>query len=182
MATPISRLTNNSNAHNTLNLPPSVPIFFQMSPDAPSGDMRGISGIPYRVLINNVEVGSGATPQDGRIDVRVPPGGESLLQLLTAQGGDVVAEYNITVNNDRLDPVDSIRGQQQRLRMLGYQIGNDGEGNGVNLPADDEPNQDFERSVLDFQADQSDPSDFGLVPDAVVGQKTQSALSSRAKA
>jgi hypothetical protein len=176
--TPISRLVNSSGAFNTLNLPPTIPIFLQMSPDAPQGDVRGISGVSFQVLINGAVVQSGTTPQDGRIDVRVPPGGSSTLQLL--DNGSPVADYEITVDTGALDPADQVRGQQQRLRMLGYQIGSDGpDGNGVNINTADGrnvPNAEFERSLVDFQADQ------GLFPDAIVGNQTRPRLVSRAGA
>jgi len=175
--TPISRLTSDSTAHNTLNSPPTVPIFFQMSPSTPSGDVRGIAGIRFQVTIDGRVVQSGTTPQNGRVDVQVPPGGQSTLQLQD-DSGDVVAEYNVTVNSDPLDAVNTIRGQQQRLRMLGYQIGKDGEGNGVNLNNDtkDDPNADWERSILDFQADEN------LFADAIVGRETGPRLTTRAGA
>ena len=179
--TPISRLTNDSTAHNTLNLPPPVPIFFQMSPDAPSGDVRGISGVNFQVLTNGSVVQSGTTPQDGRVDVRVPPGGTSTLQLLDDSGA-VVATYIVSINTDAIDPVNTVRGQQQRLRMLGYQIGHGGpDGNGVNdsaAAAANVGNATTERSILDFQADQADQAN--LLPDAIVGQRTGPRLTTRA--
>jgi hypothetical protein len=178
MATPISRLVNDSTAHNTLNQPPAIPIFLQMSPDAPEGDVRGISGVNFQVLINGAVAQSGTTPKDGRIDVRVPPGGSSTLQLLV--DGSAVADYEITVDSSALDPADQVRGQQERLRMLGYQIGSDGpDGNGVNAATADAKNvknAEFERGLLDFQADQ------GLFPDGIVGNLTRPRLVSRAGA
>lgn len=185
MGTPISRLTNDSTAQNTLNQPPPIPIYLQMSPDAPQGDVRGISGVTFQVLVNGSVAQSGTTPQNGRIDVRVPPGGTATLQLLVDSKS--VAEYEITVDTTALDPVNQVQGQQERLRLLGYQIGDDGpDGNGVNgTPEIDDPNdntdpnavtEDFERSTLDFQADQ------GLVVDGVIGAKTRPKLTSRAGA
>jgi hypothetical protein len=172
-STPISRLVTDSTAHNTLNLPPAVPIFLQMSPDAPQSDARGIGGVSFQVLINGAVVQSGTTPPDGRIDVRVPPGGSSTLQLLV--NGSAVADYEVTVDTGAVDPANQVRGQQQRLRMLGYQIGSDGpDGNGVNASGSNDANAKFERSVIDFQADQ------GLFPDAIIGNKTRPQLVARA--
>jgi hypothetical protein len=173
--TPISRLTSDSTAHNTLNQPPTVPIFLQMSPDAPQGDVRGIPGVNFQVLINGSVVQAGTTPADGRIDVRVPPGGSSTLQLLV--DGAAVADYEITVDTGALDPADQVRGQQQRLRMLGYQIGSDGpDGNGVNAATAagrNVANAEFERALVDFQVDQ------GLFPDGIVGNQTRPRLVAR---
>ena len=113
------------------------------------------------------------------------------LQLLF--GGKVVAEYEVTVDNSELSDLDSgdaildpqarsqdanellntsfILGTQDRLRMLGYQIGHGGtEGTGVSALLSPE----WERGLLDFQIDQN------LVPDAKVGPKTKARLKSRA--
>jgi hypothetical protein len=177
MTTPraISRLVDSSAAHNTINQPPPVPIFLQKSPDAPSGDTRGIAGVDFQVLINGAVVQSGTTAADGKIDVRVPPGGSSTLQLMVA--GTAVAQYEVSVDSSALDAVSTVRGQQERLRMLGYQIGPDGpDGNGVGASGDNTITAKFERSIIDFQADQ------GLFPDAKVGPITQPRITQRAGA
>ncbi len=164
----VARLVKSSTAFNTLNLPPPVPIHFQRSPDFPQGDVRGIQGMDFQVVSGGAVIQVGTTPADGRIDVRVPPGGSSTVQLLF--NTVVVAEYVVTVDPGALDPVNRIKGQQQRLRMLGYQIGHVGaDGNGV----DGNQSLVFERSVLDFQTDQ------GLLADAVNPQ-TQPRLTTRA--
>jgi len=122
--------------------------------------------------------------------VRVPPGGSATLQLLF--GGNVVAEYEVTVDHSPLSDLNagdaildpgskaqaaneatngtSIKGTQERLRMLGYQIGHGGDGTGVSGTMTSE----WERSVLDFQADQN------LFCDAKIGARTKAALRSRA--
>jgi len=170
----ISRLVTGSPAFNTLNLPPSVPILFQRSPGFPNGDVRGIDGLEFQVLIAGAVVQSGRTGADGKIDVRVPPGGTSTLQLMN--GGAVVAEYSVTVDTGALAPVAQIDGQQQRLRLLGYQVGHTGaDGNGV----DNAQNINFERSILDFQAD-TEGVPPQLVPDANVVAAVTTALTTQA--
>jgi hypothetical protein len=165
----IARLVPSSAAHNTLNLPPPVPIHFQRSPDFPQGDTRGIDALDFQVVNAGAVIQVGRTGRDGRVDVRVPPGGSSTVQLLF--NGAVVAEYEVTVDTGALAAVNTITGQQQRLRMLGYQIGHTGaDGNGV----DGNQSLVFERSVLDFQADQ------GLNPDAIVGPLTTPRFTARA--
>lgn len=167
----ISRLISGSPGFNTLNLPPPVPVHFHRSPDFPGGPARGISGLDFQVVTNGAVAQQGRTGADGRIDVRVPPGGSSTIQILFQ--GKVVAEYTVTVDSGALAAVNTVLGQQQRLRMLGYQIGHSGaDGNGV----DGAVNALFERSVLDFQADQN------LFPDAAVGPITQPQLTARAGA
>jgi hypothetical protein len=65
----------------------------------------------------------------------------------------------------------SIRGTQERLRMLGYQIGHGGpEGTGVSGVMTTE----WERSVLDFQVDQI------LLANAKVDAATKGRLTARA--
>lgn len=168
----ISRLVSASTAHNTLSLPPAVPIFLQRSPDAPTGAARGIDGVDFQVTSGGTVIQSGGkTGADGRIDVRVPPGGSSTLQLLSAPNGTVLAEYEVTVDSGALDAANTVQGQQERLRMLGYQIGHSGaDGNGV----DNTANATLERSILDFQADQT------LTIDAIAGPQTQGRLTTRA--
>lgn len=192
--TAISRLVTSSSAFNTLNTPPAVPIYFQKSPDfpEPAGDGRGIVSLEFQVVANGLVVSRGTTGHDGKIDVRVPPGGSATVQLLVY--GKVAAEYEVTVDDGALSDLSagdanidpraraqsdnetvnavSIRGTQERLRMLGYQIGHDGtEGTGVN----GQMSAQWERAVLDFQRDQ------GLFADAIIGQNTKKRLSDRAK-
>lgn len=164
----VARLVQSSTAHNTLNLPPPIPIHFQRSPDFPQGDVRGIQGMDFQVVSGGIVIQVGTTAADGKIDVRVPPGGSSTVQLLF--NGAVVAEYEVTIDAGAPAAVNTITGQQQRLRMLGYQIGHAGtDSNGV----DGNQSLVFERSVLDFQTDQ------GLLADAVNPQ-TQPRLTTRA--
>jgi len=199
---PVSRLVSNSSAFNTLNSPPAIPIHFQKSPDFPSGsEKRGIEGLDFKVLVGGSEISHGTTAADGKVDVRVPPGGTATVQLLF--NGSVVSEYEVKVDHLPLIDMSSgdaildpgsknqqaneiqnnaqILGTQQRLRMLGYQIGHQApdpilsivqtdEGTGVNGLL----SKEWERSVLDFQFDQ------GLFADAKVGSQTKSKLTSRA--
>jgi Putative peptidoglycan binding domain len=168
-STPVSRLNPGSSSFNTLNSPPTVPIHFQRCPDLPDGDTRGIAGIEFQVTIAGAIVQSGTTGADGRVDVRVPVGGTSTLQLMSS--GTVAAEYQITVDDGTPDAVTTLTGQQQRLRMLGYHIGHTGpDSNGVEGTL----NAATESAILDFQADR------GLVTDAVVGPITQGRLTARA--
>jgi hypothetical protein len=185
----VARLVPGATAFNTLNSPPPIPIHFHKSPDFPSAG-RGIVKLAFEVDVAGTIV-SGTTGADGKIDVRVPAGGSATIRLMV--GGNPVAEYEVTVDQNPLsdlnagDPIIdpgtqpqatteatnavSIRGTQERLRMLGYQIAHGGaEGTGVSglLTAE------WERSILDFQVDQN------LRPDAKVGPLTKAALRSRA--
>jgi len=154
MSTPastIARLVTSSAAFNTLALPPAVPILLQKSPGFPNADTRGIEGMDFQVTTGGRVIQAGRTAADGKVDVRVPVGGSSTLQLMF--NGAVVASYEVTVSPDPLAAANTTAGQMQRLRLLGYQIGHGGpDGNGVD-PAAATPPLEFERSVLDFQAD-----------------------------
>ena len=187
---PVARLAPGSTAFNTLNKPPAIPIFFQKSPDFGSGG-RGIQGMDFQVLVNGAVDATGPTGADGKVDVRVPPGGSATVQLMF--GGKVVAEYEVTVDANPLSDLNAgdavmnpgsttqaaneatngtqIRGTQERLRMLGYQIGHGGdEGTGVSGVMTPE----WERGMLDFQADQ------GLFADCKIGPLTKGSLKGRA--
>jgi Putative peptidoglycan binding domain len=167
-ASVISRQTQGSTAFNTLNSPPPVPIFLQKSPDAPSGDVRGIRGVDFQVTSAGATQ-NGTTGPDGRIDVRVPVGGSATLQLMF--NGTVATEYTVTVDTGTPDAVTTVTGQQQRLRMLGYHIGHSGtDGDGV----DGMIGALTESAILDFQADQE------TLTDAVVGPVTRGRLTTRA--
>jgi hypothetical protein len=194
MSTPpsrvVARLVPGSTAFNTLNTPPPVPIHFHKSPDFPSAP-RGIAGLDFQVVVAGAVVARGTTAADGRIDVRVPVGGSATVRLLV--GGSTVAEYEVTLDPNPLSTLSagdaildpgaktqaaneatngtSIRGTQERLRMLGYQIGHGGsEGTGVSGLMTAE----WERAVLDFQVDQ------GLLADAKIGPLTKGRLTARA--
>jgi hypothetical protein len=165
----IARLTAPSGAHNTLALPPPVEVRLQRSPGFPAGDVRGCNGVEFRVMLNGAVIQTGRTGADGRVDVRVPPGGSSLLQLM--HGGAVVAEYEISVTADPLAAVATVEGQKQRLRLLGYQIGHSGpDGNGIDAT---QP-MEFERSVLDMQVDTGEFTDANVTA-ALQGHMTTQA-------
>jgi hypothetical protein len=186
----IARLVPGSTAFNTLATPPPVPVHFHKSADFPSGG-RGIAGLDFEVEVQGAVIAQGTTGADGKIDVRVPPGGTAKIKILVA--GTTVSEYDVTIDLNPLSSLNagdavldpgsapqaanettnatSIRGTQERLRMLGYQIGHGGaEGTGVSGVMTTE----WERSILDFQVDQ------GLLPDAKIGPQTKAALTGRA--
>jgi hypothetical protein len=188
---PVARLVPSSTAFNTLNIPPAIPVHFQKSPDFPGGSPRGIQGLDFQVVVAGTVISIGTTGADGKIDVRVPPGGSAKIQLMVA--GKPAAEYEVTLDSSplsdlnagdaTLDPgsgpqaaneatnATSIRGTQERLRILGYQIGHGGpEGTGVSGTM----TLEWERGVIDFQADQN------LLIDAKIGTNTKASLRSRA--
>jgi len=161
-ATPISRLVAGSTALNTLNIP-TVEIYLQKSPAKPSGDQRGIAGVDWEVVKDGDVIQTGTTGKDGKVEMWVP-GGSATLRVKAA---GATAEYAVSVRNDRIEELDSVMGPQRRLRMLGYHLGHSGgEGNGVDGIA--RPSREFDRSVLEFQADSSRKMD-SLMEDVAAG-------------
>jgi len=165
----IARQAVNSALHNVLNTR-VVQIYFHRSPGNDNGGDRAISGLDYQVRAQGFIIQHGTTGADGKIDMSVR-GASSTLELL--YNGTVVAQYEVSATAAALDPVANITGQKQRLRLLGYHIGHGGaDGNGV----DNANNMEYERSVLDFQADS------GLLNDANVPAAVQNQLTTDAGA
>lgn len=159
----ISRLVRSATGHNTVNTV-VVPVIFQRSPGVASGNDRGIKDLDFRVLSGTNVIQTGRTNDDGRIDVRVR-GPSVTLEIL--HGGNPVARYNVQARSAAPEAATTIAGQQRRLRMLGYQLGNVGmERNGV----DGTMGRRTDRAILEFQADE------GLETDGVVGTNTRNGL------
>lgn len=163
----IARQAINSVLHNVLNTR-VVEVYFHRSPGNDNGGDRAISGLDYQVRAQGFIIQHGTTGADGKIDMSVR-GASSTLELL--YNGIVVAQYEVSATSAALDPVANIQGQKQRLRQLGYHIGHGGaDGNGV----DNANNMEYERSVLDYQADSGVLNDAN-VPAAVQNQLTTDA-------
>ena len=166
-AATIARQAINSLLRNVLNSR-VVPILFHRSPGNDNGGDRAIAGLHWQVRAQGFVIQTGVTGNDGRVAM-VVRGASSTLELL--HNGAVVASYDVRVSTATLDAVGTLIGQKQRLRLLGYQIGHGGpDGNGVDATV----NMETERSMLDFQADES------LYDDAVVTATMQARLTARA--
>jgi len=166
----IARQAINSVLHNVLNTR-TVDLFFQRSSGNDNGGDRTIVGLQYQVRAQGFVIQRGVTGNDGKINMPIR-GGVSTLELL--HNGSRVADYEVRASTAALAPVANLSGQKQRLRVLGYQIGHGGpDGNGVDNTANV---MEFERSVLDFQSDES------LYDDAVINAATQNQMTTRAGA
>ena len=137
-----ARLVAMFQGQNVVNVP-TVDIFIQKSPGTASV-ARGIQGLQYRVLINGIVRQQGTTPNNGRINVRVPPGPVPVLEIMGGQ-------FEIRRTAAAFANVNTPEGKKERLRFLGYQIGHTG-ANGNGVEDDTNPRMEYERSVLDFQA------------------------------
>lgn len=164
----IARLIRDAAHHNTLNMP-VAPVIFQRSPGRASGNDRGIVDLEYQVrAAGRLVIQQGRTGADGRINVRVPPGG-ARLELM--HQGSAVAAYAVRRRTDPVEADGTLTGQQRRLRMLGYQIGTTGpDHNGV----DGNLTPRTDRATLEFQADQ------GLETDGIIAQVTRGRLTREA--
>lgn len=137
-----ARIVPDFDAHNAVNVR-TVDVYIQDSPGAP-GDKRGVEGLQYEVLSNDQVIQTGLTDKEGKIQVFLFPEARTILKVLGT-------EYEISITNAAFGNVNTTKGKKERLRYLGYQIGHDGaNGNGVD---DEDERFEYERSILDFQAD-----------------------------
>ncbi|HZF28929.1 MAG TPA: peptidoglycan-binding domain-containing protein [Gammaproteobacteria bacterium] len=160
----IARLISESLLHSTISTR-TIPIYFQRFPglEAAAGD-RGIADLEYQVLApDGTVLQTGRTGPDGLISCRVR-GASSTLQLLWA--GTAISEYTVSIDDAALDAVTGVRGRQQRLMMLGYDVGAAG--------VDGSAGGDTEKAMLNFQADK------GLALRGTVGATERNALTADA--
>jgi hypothetical protein len=125
---PISRLVPGSTLHNTINIR-TVKVFFQKSPGKPSGAARGIPDLDCRILNDGNPVRVVRSAKDGLVEV---PLSNDAATLEILHQGQAVSQYDISIEDAPFDSAETLRGQQQRLRHLGYQLGHGGpNGDGV---------------------------------------------------
>ncbi len=141
-----SRLHDASTAHNVVVMK-TVELYFQKSPGMDTGDHRQIRNLRYQVRREGIIVQAARMAADGQIKLRCPPG-VTTIELMAANR--VVAKYDITFTDAAIPAVATPRGQQRRLRMLGYHLGHAGLfRDGV----DGTVGAKTERAILDYQAD-----------------------------
>ncbi len=159
---PTSRATSGSTTGTTVSLR-TVEIHFVTSPGAPANS-HGIEGADWTLFDGTLYTDFGTTGADGKLTLQLAPGTTYTLEILGSA-------YEIRLRTAALEAATTLTGQQRRLRMLGYQLGNAGTNhNGV----DNTMGSRTDRSILEFQADQ------GLKFDGVVGSRTRSSLTSAA--
>jgi len=154
-----SRIIPDFDVNNAVNVR-TVDVYIQDSAGAPE-DKRGVEGLQYEVLSNDLVVQTGMTDKEGKIQVFLFPGARTILKVLGT-------EYEVSLLGT-LHPRAQLRGVQQRLDLLGYHPGT--------LHADaalaadyDNKTEGTEKAILDFQADNK------LFPDAMFGPKSQQTL------
>jgi hypothetical protein len=128
-------------------------VFFQRFPGKEGTDAdRGINDADYVLKVEGRVVDKGKTAADGLIDLSIPAGFHTELEIFGTT-------YDVTIHN-WLEAETTVKGQQRRLSMLGYELGD----------VDGNFGQKSDRAALNFQADK------GLEPDGIVGGGTQAQL------
>jgi hypothetical protein len=135
-----------------------VELLFLMSPGNPS-NQKSIQGADWQLFDGTLYVDFGRTGADGKVTVELAPGRTYQLEIL----GSV---YELTLRGAAIEPVTQRRGQQRRLRMLGYHLGHGGpDGNGV----DNIMGSSTHRAILDVQTD----SGIAITGNANANTRTQ---------
>lgn len=121
-------------AHRNTLMLRRVKLYFQRFPGTAGTDAeRGIAGLAYTLRIDGRVAHTGTTAADGSLTLRVPAQSRAVLEILGTQ-------YDLTLQN-HLDAVTTMKGQQGRLAMLGYQPG---ALTGVNQRATDDAFSEFQ--------------------------------------
>jgi len=131
-----------------------VKILFQRFPGTAGSDAdRGISGVSFKLKVNGKVAARGVTAADGSVTVDVPVGLKARLDIFDTH-------YTIKVVN-ALESPNSNAGEQRRLQLLGYELGE----------VDGHPLAHTDNAALNFQAD-NNPLDT----DGVINAATQNQL------
>lgn len=148
--TAVPRRTNTASGHATIR-PVTVEVIFQRCPGTPSS--LGIRGLDYEVRVGNNPPTRGTTGADGKVTVQMVPGATARLIVMGTT-------YELSVCG-ALEAVNTTRGIQRRLQMLGY----------YQSAVDGVIGKKTEYGVLDFQADNGP-----LRVDGLAGNNTQNRL------
>ncbi len=140
-------------AHKNALVLRKVKVYFQLYPGKQGSDAdRGIPDAEFILKIGGRVVQKGKTAADGSVEMMIPAGQKAELLVFGTT-------YDVEIWN-YLEPTTDLKGQQRRLCMLGYELGN----------VDGIHGEKMDRAALQFQADQSKE------PDGIIGNQTQSAL------
>lgn len=150
----VSRTAKGLNHHNTIRLR-KLKVFFQRHPGKHgSAATRGISGVEYELKVGGRVVDKGKTKADGSIELLVPGGQKIQLKIFDTT-------YDVKIRGS-LEKVTDRKGQQRRLTLLGYWLGD----------VDGTLGRKTDSAILNFQADQA------LNPDGIAGTHTRGKLKS----
>lgn len=141
----VARSSSSQSNNNTLRVH-KVKVYFQLYPGkSGNNNERPVSSdVEYELYLNNRFSQSGQLQADGSAEVFIPAGMSAELKAL---GSSYLLQPAIN-----LEPYNSIKGAQQRLRLLGYFAG----------AADGKWDAAFDRAILNFQADHNIDSSGNL--------------------
>lgn len=132
----------------------TVVIYFQWYPGTEAAS--GIADEEYVLKIGSKQV-KGRLSAQGSVVLRLPAGSSGVLEIFGSR-------YEINVRGT-IEALDTDRGVQRRLSMLGYELGN----------VDGIVGAKTDRAILNFQADNNP-----LAIDGIAGAKTQKQLKAKA--
>lgn len=166
-AAPVGRTSEGEDLVNTLTaVREVVKVRFQIAPGA--GANLGIADADYKILSGTTELSSGKTTADGEIEVPLQP-------LLT--GAVTVrifeSDFNLTLHSG-LEAVTTIKGQQKRYDILGYNTGYLRDVVGNSAPDDGQDGSKTQQSIMNIQ------TDGNLSIDGTVGNQTRTELTNKA--
>ncbi|MEW5979679.1 MAG: peptidoglycan-binding protein [Acidobacteriota bacterium] len=95
----------------------SMRIFFQRFPGTGGKDEdRGIADVPYKLRVIGISDREGKTDPAGSVKIVMPEGAAAVLEILGTS-------YELSTRS-AIEALDTIKGVQRRLEILGYQPGN----------------------------------------------------------
>ena len=131
----------------------TLKVIFQKYPGTAGTDAdRAIANVPVHIRVIGVSERDVQTAADGSVNVTMPQNGTAVIETLGTQ-------YVLTAL-DALENVNNLDGVKRRLEILGHDVGT------INTTMD----QDTERAVLNFQADN------GIRMDGVITAATRTAI------
>jgi hypothetical protein len=152
----VARTLKGLDHHNSLVLR-RVKVYFQMHPGKHGQDAtRGIADVEYTLRVGGRVVDRGKTAADGSVEMLLPASQEVELEALGTR--------YVVLLRGALEDVSTVKGYQQRLSILGYEIG---EADGLHEARTD-------RAAMNFEAD------HGLEPDHKFGAHERQKLVSEA--
>jgi N-acetylmuramoyl-L-alanine amidase len=98
----------------------------------------------------------------GKVELEIPPSAKQSYLVIQDDKQTPHANVTIPIKIGHMDPLEEVSGQQERLRNLGYYVGD----------ADGKAGPAFELAVQEFQCEQ------GLKVDGICGPQTQAKLKS----
>ena len=149
---------------NTLEWP-TFPVRFQIAPG--TGSDLGIAKVDFSVLSNGVQIASGQTDANGEVQIPLLPvffRGVCLRIFST--------DYDLAIHPG-LEPIDTLKGQQKRLEIIGYVSGYQLIAIASSVPDDGSDGPRTQQSIMNFQTDGNLDIDGEIGPRTTKLLKTQ---------